>query len=316
MAARVCWDAFASTVVLQVGDAARLADAQAAVRKELEDIDRACSRFRVDSELSDVNARAGETCHIGTLLADAIEISLRAAAITDGAIDPTVGRCLQIAGYDRDWALVGDNPHSRQSRSAVPATGRVEVRNVAGWRGVQLDRRACRLRVPAGVSLDLGAVAKAWAADRAVAAARRAIGGAVLVSIGGDLAVAGESAAGGWLVRVTDEHRGPVDAPGQTIRVASGAIATSSTVARRWRHEGREMHHIIDPATGSPVRSPWRTVSVAAAGCAEANIAATAAIVKGRAGRAWLARLRLPARLVSHDGAVSRVAAWPREEPA
>jgi thiamine biosynthesis lipoprotein len=117
----------------------------------------------------------------------------------------------------------------------------------------------------------------------------------------------------GWRIHVTDDHRSGPDAPGQTISIAAGGLATSSTTVRRWRHDGRTMHHIIDPSTGGPVVDVWRTVSVAAIDCADANIAATAAIVRGSRAPEWLAGLRLPARLVGRDGDVLRVGSWPQE---
>jgi thiamine biosynthesis lipoprotein len=169
------------------------------------------------------------------------------------------------------------------------------------------------IQLPRGVKLDLGATAKAWAADRAAAAARAASGCGVLVSLGGDIATSGACPAGGWRVHVTDDHRDGPDAPGQTIAIGGGGLATSSTFVRRWRRNGQQMHHIVDPATGDPASTPWRTVSVAAASCAEANIAATAAIVRGERALAWLAELGLPARLVARDGAVSTVGSWPAE---
>jgi thiamine biosynthesis lipoprotein len=73
------------------------------------------------------------------------------------------------------------------------------------------------------------------------------------------------------------------------------------------------MHHIIDPGTGAPVESMWRTVSVAAATCVDANIASTAALVRGSSCVARLAESGLPARLVAQDGRVLRVAGWPAE---
>jgi thiamine biosynthesis lipoprotein len=170
------------------------------------------------------------------------------------------------------------------------------------------------VRLPAGIRLDLGATAKALAADRAAAAAARAGGGAgVLVSLGGDIALGGPAPAAGWAVHVAEDHRAGPDAPGQTIALRSGGLATSSTTVRRW---GPGAHHIIDPATGLPAGGCWRTASVAAGSCVDANIASTAAIVRGASAAAWLAEWRMPARLVGRDGAVLAVAGWPREPVA
>jgi len=308
---RVCWEAFATTVVLEVTPAAAARAAERAVRAELEAIDEACSRFRTDSELSRLNACAGRPTAVGPLLLEALELALRAAALTDGAVDPTVGESLRLAGYDRDWSLLAPDPGGQPG--PVPE---LRLRRVAGWRAVSLDPESGTVLIPAGISIDLGATAKAWAADRAAAAALAAGARGALVSIGGDLAVSGEPPAGGWPVRVTDDHRAAADAPGQTITVRDGGLATSGTTVRRWRRGDSEMHHIIDPETGAPANTPWRTASVAAASCAEANIAATAALVKGAGAAEWLRAQRLPARLVAHDGQVLCLAGWPAQAEA
>jgi thiamine biosynthesis lipoprotein ApbE len=251
---------------------------------------------------------------------DALTLALRAAELTGGDVDPTIGRALELAGYDRDWRLIEQATGAPMSRSkdscaaveGVPALT-INARVRRGWQTVELDRTNGTARVPAGVKLDLGATAKAWAADRAAEAASRASGCGALVSIGGDIATSGTGPDAGWKIRVTDDHRSDCSAPGQTITIDSGGLATSSTTVRRWRKGGHAMHHIIDPCTGAPVRSNWRTVSVAAANCADANIAATAAIVRARSAPQWLVDAGLPARLVDLDGNVTAVAAWPRE---
>ncbi len=302
------WEALGTSVVLRVGDPDALARARATVAGELAAIDLACSRFRPDSELSRLNARAGRSTQAGPVLMEALEVALRAAECSDGDVDPTLGRSLELAGYDRDWRLL------------APATGQPEappaitVRLRSEWREIVLDRASRSVRVPAGIKLDLGASAKAWAADRAAAAAASVAGCGVLVSLGGDIATSGSAPAGGWQIRVTDDHRSHPSAPGQTISIRSGGLATSSTTVRRWSHDGRTMHHIIDPRTGTPVRGPWRTASVAAASCTDANIAATAALVRGAPAAGWLAGLGLPARLLDGQGNVTAVGAWPAHD--
>jgi thiamine biosynthesis lipoprotein len=184
-------------------------------------------------------------------------------------------------------------------------------RRSAPWRSIELTDDPPTARVPAGVTLDLGATAKALAADRAARSAHEACGEGVLVSLGGDIATAGEGPDAGWAVHVTDDHRAGPDAPGQTITIRSGGLATSSITARRWLHDGTAMHHILDPRDGATVQSTLRTVSVAAASCADANIASTAAIVLGERAREWLAAQRLPARLVALDGSATSLAGWP-----
>jgi thiamine biosynthesis lipoprotein ApbE len=301
------WQALGTTVVLRTTRADGLAAARATVMRELAAIDLACSRFRGDSELSALNARAGRRVKVGPLLLDALEVALRGAELTGGDVDPTVGRALELAGYDRDWRLL-----AAPTGQPAPAA-HVVARLRAGWRAVQLDRRSSTVRLPRGIRLDLGATAKAWAADRAAAAAAGSAGCGVLAGIGGDMAAAGTPPAEGWRVRVTDDHRSAPTAPGQTVSINSGGLATSGTAVRRWSHEGRAMHHIIDPDTGLPVRETWRTVSVAATSCTDANIAATAALVRAAGAPEWLAGVGMPARLVDDGGAVTTVGEWPAE---
>ncbi|HKE99823.1 MAG TPA: FAD:protein FMN transferase [Actinomycetes bacterium] len=292
--------ALGSGAVTVVADGRRLEAAHQAVAAEVDAIDRACSRFRADSELTRVNAAGGRPVAVGEVLLDAVEVALRAARLTGGDVDPTVGQALMLLGYDRDF-------------DAVAAAGRPVVRAavVPGWRRVRVDRRRGRVRVPAGVRLDLGATAKALAADRAAARAARAAGCGVLVSLGGDVAAAGEPPPGGWQVRVADWHAAGPDAQGETVSIAGGGLATSSTTVRRWTRGEEHLHHIVDPRTGRSAPVVWRTVSVAAATCVDANVAATAAIIRGVRAAAWLGGLGLPARLVRPDGSVVRVAGWP-----
>ena len=183
---------------------------------------------------------------------------------------------------------------------------------IPGWRAVHLEPGSRTVRLPRGVEIDLGATAKALASDLAAAAACRAIdGGGVLVSLGGDIAVAGEAPVQGWSIQTSDDSAAPIDDTEEAITITSGGIATSSTTVRRWTRGGVVLHHIIDPATGLPAESCWRTVSVVAATCVDANIASTAAIVMSRNAISWLESNRLPARLVDLAGNVHRVAGWP-----
>jgi thiamine biosynthesis lipoprotein len=138
--------------------------------------------------------------------------------------------------------------------------------------------------------------------------------GGILVSLGGDLAVAGQPPRGGWPILVAGELD-PAGSSGiQPVRLASGAVATSSITCRQWRRAGRAMHHIVDPRTGLPADGPWQMVSVAAPTCADANAAATAAIVAGAAAEEWLASAGLPARLVTHNGQVRYAGGWPQAD--
>lgn len=295
---------FGTTATLVVTQPAALRAARAMADAELAAIDVACSRFRQDSELSRVNAAGGAPTEVSELFAEALGVALRAAEITDGDVDPTCGRALIDLGYDRDFVEI--SPASIRI-AAVPEP-------VPGWRRIVFDAARCVVRLPVGVLLDLGATAKAWAADRVAGHIAHALGCGVLFSLGGDIAVAGEAPEGGWRVRVTDDHAAPADAPGQTVVILAGGLATSSVAVRTWSRGDRLVHHIIDPATGESARSCWRTVSVAAATCVDANTASTAAIVRDAAAPRWLEALGLPSRLVRADGSVVAVAGWPSDQ--
>jgi FAD:protein FMN transferase len=309
------WQALGTNVVLRTVDPAGLASARKAVEAELAAIDRACSRFRADSELSRLNERPGRPVQVSALLFDALALALDAASASDGDVDPTLGRALELAGYDRDWHLL-PTPGDGQAHGTGTGSPVLKLRALSGWRSVSLDAQTRTVRLPHGVRLDLGATAKALAADRAATAAHTASGYGVLVSLGGDIATAGPAPAGGWRIHVTDDHRSDATAPGQTVSIRSGGLATSSTTVRRWSHEGRTMHHILDPATGEPANTCWRTVSVAAESCADANIACTASLVRGRPALDWLAELELPARLQEQDGTVTTIGHWPAQRSA
>jgi thiamine biosynthesis lipoprotein len=251
-----------------------------------------------------VRRAGGRPVPVSALLANLVAASLRAARMTGGAVDPTVGGAMRRIGYDRDFALVaGGDP------GPVP----LRVEPVPGWRHVELDASRRLLSVPADVELDLGATAKAFAADLAARSAGAAAGCGVLVSLGGDIAMAGGAPEGGWPVLVAEDHAAPLDGPGQVVWLTGGALATSSITVRRWRRGGADLHHIVDPATGLPAAGRWRTATVGAGTCVDANTAATAAIVRGERAVGWLAERRLPARLVGRDGQVVRVAGWPEE---
>jgi thiamine biosynthesis lipoprotein ApbE len=308
------WRAIGTSVHLLVTDLRALAPARRMLTEDLAALDAACSRFRADSEIAALDDAPADgrgrttPVRISPLLAGALAVALRAARLTDGDVDPTVGTALSAAGYDRDFALV--------RRDGPPV--RLTVRSVPGWREVELDEAAGLVSLPSGTQLDLGATAKAWAADRAAARIAAELGCGVLVNLGGDIAVAGGSPRGGWRIRVQDVTGRPEDppaGPSAVIAIHAGGLATSSTAARRWRRGGDVLHHILDPRSGLPAAPVWRTASVAAATCVDANAASTAAIIRGEAAPAWLAGLRLPARLVAESGAIVHLGGWPPGQP-
>jgi thiamine biosynthesis lipoprotein len=275
--------------------------AKVAVDEVVAAIDVAASRFREDSELSRLNTSPDRVVKVSDLLARAIAEGMRGAELTDGAVDPTVGTALRLAGYDEDFALM----------KADGGPIRLVATEVPGWRAIRFSPTLRTVLVPRGVEIDLGATAKALASDLAAAAAEEAAGCGVLVSLGGDVAVAGEAPLRGWAIQVSEDSAAPIDSGEETITITSGGMATSSTTVRRWSRGEVTLHHIIDPATGLPVEGRWRTATVAAGSCVDANIASTAAIVMGDGALPWLESRRLAARLVDRNGGIVRTSGWP-----
>ena len=298
--------ALGTTIEVVVTDPDALDAACRLVKAQVQELDAAASRFRSDSELARLNAAGGRPVRVSRLLQEAMEDALRAAERTDGVVSPTVGEALELSGYDRDFGEIDPSG---------PAF-RYLLRSVPGWRRVRIDRAARTITLPPGVHVDLGATAKAACADRAAHAAAAAARCGVLVNMGGDIAVAGPAPEVGWAIRVADRHDAPPGAPGVTVAITGGGLATSGTAARRWFRGGAVHHHLIDPATSAPAVTPWRTVTVVADSCLEANTASTASMILGHSAPAWLAGRGLHARLVDEDGRVVPVGEWPLDAVA
>jgi thiamine biosynthesis lipoprotein len=271
--------------------------ATAVVRDLMIDVAAAVDRFAPASDLSRVNARPGQLVEVSALTTTLVGVALRSAARTNGACDPTVGTALRAVGYVDDIEVV--QQANRPAAISRPA---------AGWQSVVLDRARQRIAVTADGLLDLGATAKAWTADRASARARAELDLAVMVSIGGDLAVSGADRP--WRVDVSEQEGGP----GEQVELSRGGLATSSTGSRRWDTPEGTMHHLIDPVTGLPADGPWRTCSVWAPTACAANEASTTALVLGEGAADWLLAHDRAARLIDRDGAPTYVGGWPRPE--
>jgi thiamine biosynthesis lipoprotein len=296
--------ALGTGAVICVTDPAALPEARRELVRRLRQVDLLASRFRPDSELTALNRRAGEPVPVSRPLFDAVGLAVDVARRTGGLVDPTVGRALRLAGYDRTFVAV-----RARDGSVVAVSHRSP-----GWGSVQLDPDHLEICVPRGVELDLGATAKAAAADAVAEAAHELTGSGILVSLGGDVAVAGPPPVGGWPIRLADRHDEPLDSEGPVVAVHGGGLATSGIAARRWRVSGGERHHIIDPRTGGSAVTPWRTVTVTGATCVDANAASTAAVILGADALAWLGLRGLSARLVRADGSVEFAGDWPRTE--
>ena len=272
--------------------------ARRCVDVELDAVEAAASRFRPDSEINALARSAGRPAEVSPLLAELLSAALLAARQTDGDVDPTIGAALIALGYDRDSASLN---------SAVPLAK--SVTRPAHWSMIRIENRV--VTVPHGVVLDLGATAKAVAADRCAARAHYATGSGVLVNLGGDIATAGPAPEGGWQVLVQDGE----DEPASSVALPSGAaMATSSTVRRRWRRDPHLLHHIVDPRTGWSADPVWRTVSVAAESCFAANAVSTAAVIRGWRAVDWIRKQDIPARMVDCNRVVRTIGGWPDDD--
>jgi thiamine biosynthesis lipoprotein len=307
--------AIGTTAVVAVTDPATADRALAMLDDDLAALDDACSRFRPDSELSRIERTAGgRPVVVSSLLFEALEVACAVAVRTAGIVDPTIGAALVELGYDRDF----DELRTDGTGTIPSVTGRAMPvhRPAPGWWRIELDPERHTVAIPEGIHVDLGSTAKAMAADRSARRIADELGGGVLVSLGGDVAVAGSAPAGGWAVGIATECTAGADEVDQVVALHRGGLATSGTTARTWRVGGRRMHHIVDPWTGQPAAPVWSLVSTTAPSCIEANAWSTAAVVWGDDAPGNLAAHGVPARLVRADGAVTMIGDWPHDPPA
>ena len=296
------FSAIGTYVQLATGDPTDLDEAGTVARQVIAAVDETCSRFRPDSDLSRVNARGGQWVRVDPLLCAAVRVGLEAARETDGLVDPCLGARLVDLGYDADLALVLTRPERPWPMRAP------RPHLVGAWREIEVSDDA--VRVPVGVALDLGATAKAWAADLVASTVVDRIGGAVVVSLGGDVAALTDDRVPSWPVTLSER---PEENDGPTVWITEGGLATSSTVVRRWSRDGVDRHHLLDPRTGDPVQGPWRTVTATGPTSVAANVATTTALVLGEDAPTWLEERGVDARLVGLDSRVRRTGRWPVE---
>lgn len=295
---QVRWQSLGTYVQLSVSDGEKAAAAERRARALLALVDWSCSRFRADSELNRVNAAAGTWVRVDPLLVGATVAAIEAAEHTDGIVHPLLGRVMVALGYDSTFTSL--------------QTGRVAGALIApppmdAWRDIEWEADA--IRIPSGTALDLGATAKAWAADLLSATIAEQEHTNVVASLGGDVAIAtGESSPTWWPITIAESPHGEPDVE---VALAWGGLATSSTRVRRWTVAGASHHHLIDPRTGESARTCWRTVSATGPSATAANVATSAAVVLGADAVEWLTRRAVAARLVAEDGTVELTPGWP-----
>jgi thiamine biosynthesis lipoprotein len=249
-----------------------------------EEWEQALSRFRPESELSQLNTSAGSATRVGPVLWEAVQAALEVAQWTGGLVSPAILNSLVLAGYNRSFDLIqiGSGPQ------LIPHTGHT-ASNPPGlevWREILLDPGLHTITLPQGVGLDLGGTGKGWAAHQAMQRLRKY--GSVLVDASGDLSVSDVQADGSpWPVAVSD----PLQVHENLDMLALGGcgVATSGLDYRRWWKDGVWKHHIIDPRTGQPAETDLMSVTVIAPDTLQAEAAAKTVIILGsEAGLSWL----------------------------
>jgi thiamine biosynthesis lipoprotein len=263
MAAELRFRAMGSDAhVIVVGGAPPLVER---ARRRIDDLERRWSRFLPDSEISDLNRRAGRPVAVSEETVTLVERAIEAWRLTGGSFDPTVLGDVIRAGYDRPFDDLGPDPTNGHSRLILGCT--------------DIDVAGREIRLPAGTGFDPGGIGKGLAADMVVAETMASGAAGVCVNLGGDLRVTGlDPTDAAWTVAV--EH--PLAAtPLACIGLRDGAVATSTTLRRRWQVDGQLRHHLIDPANGLSCDTDLTLASVVAGAAWTAEVLAKAVLLRG-----------------------------------
>ncbi len=295
-----------------ISDDPRAQAALIQVEQWMHRVEQALSRFRPDSDLSRLNAAAGRPYRAGPILWEVTQKALAMAQATQGLFDPTIGQALIQAGYDRTFTELAHSSHDdAQTFQALEPSGA----SSGAWQGVQLDPQEHTILLPPHTRLDLGGIAKGWAADQALALLRP--WGPALVDAGGDLAIGDPPPdQDGWPLAVMD----PLDPESDLVflHLANQGLATSGTDHRRWRSRGRWHHHLIHPQQGRPAETDILTATVIAETAMEADVWASDLVIMGSAqADQWLHQHpHLSALLVQYDGNTLHTPAFSRQAVA
>lgn len=268
-------------------------------RSRLGELESLWSRFQDDSELCRLNASLGEWAQVSAPTLWLVRAAVRAWEVTGGLFDPTVLAALESAGYTRSFEQLPTEPPSDTVIASVP-----------GCAGIDIGKDGVRL--PAGVRLDLGGIGKGFAADLLVEELLGSGAEGASVNLGGDVRMVGRPSHGEvWVSAVEDEHNPGTDLA--WLALVDGAVATSTRLRRRWRSQGWEFHHLIDPRTARPADTTVATVTVVAGQAYWAEVLAKAALIAGLAdGIALLETHGVSGVLVTEDGVEHRAGSWER----
>jgi thiamine biosynthesis lipoprotein len=268
-------------------------------RQTFEEVEASLSRFRPDSELCALNRAAGSPFRASPLLLRAVSLAVDAAKATDGIFDPSVLPALEAAGYDRSFEQL--------TRGAVSVLAPPPVRD---YRAIRLDFSTSTIALDVGQRIDLGGIGKGMAVDLALGATANLPDRCI--NAGGDVAVRGAASAGeGWTIELEDSGDLPGGEAPLSITIADSGVATSTITRRSWKRGASQYHHLIDPRTGLPSTSPFRTVTAVARSCVEADVAAKTALLLGEDGLAFLDSQGMHGFAVRRDGSAAATSHWP-----
>ena len=242
-------------------------------RAFIEESEQRFSRFLPDSELSRLNRSAGEWFPVSRDLMEMLTLSLAYHLETEGLFDPAMLPDLMRAGYDKSMDEIRTQGVSNEGSKINPKR--------MTFSAIEIDEADGKVRLPDGMQVDLGGIAKGWIVEKSATLLSGAAN-ACAVSAGGDILFIGKPADGSlWTVNLED----PRDANNiiARLRVGEGAVVTSSVAKRSWNQDGRKRHHIIDPRTGEPAQTEWLSVTVIASEITEAEVYAKALLIGGEA---------------------------------
>lgn len=281
-------------LVLIDSDTAEATEMLAKVPAWFEAWERSLSRFRDDSELNALNRADGDPMNVSEMLWQVLDAAIAAARESAGLVTPAVLDAVRAAGYTTSFDLLG---------SSANAEGALVGKPTIDWHAIERDEKNRTVRLPQGMHLDFGGVAKGWAADQA--AHRLSVIGPVMIDAGGDIAISALRSNGEpWSIGPANPFEPESDL--EILMVERGGVATSGRDYRRWQRNGKWQHHIIDPRTGAPAETDVLTATVVAPTTRDAEVAAKVALILGsRAGLGWLeARASLAGLLVLDDGRI------------
>jgi thiamine biosynthesis lipoprotein len=287
-------------------------DVEARLRSRLADLEQRWSRFLPDSEVSRANANAGRPTTVSAETRLLAAQALRAGELTHGWFDPLLLEPLADAGYERSYDLLdtaGLDPLVASVDRRGPTVSVLVRPPDNGSGSLAVDEAAGTVTVGAGAGFDPGGIGKGLAADLLATDAVAGGASAVMIDLGGDIACAGRAPAAGWLVDIHDPF--DPEQPCAQVRIPWGAVATSSSAHRRWRHHGEVAHQLIDPQTRRPSDSSIVQATVIAGACWLAEVSAKAALLAGPiAGPALLADIGVEGLLMCSDGSRIETRGW------